>query len=339
MFQTFMGMKYLNYSGTPSVGYQLVDKTIDPEEEGSKVYQNKHVLPIGYATSNIINEEDFDKLSYPDTNEALIGNAIVSKQTSTTKFTPHKQEIHPTYQKIGFDNPNLKITKENGKYYIDASEDVSVTVRLDQKIKNQVLFIDFKINNQTSCEMPDQKIKINGVLNKLTCKEWEYQNGNNTFHFVLSRNRGWYNLNITFGKGKYEISDIHLSLLDYNYIKDQVNSVDKWNVKKENASGDKIEGTIQVQNDGYFVTSIPYDKGFTAYLDGKKIEYEKVNKAFLGFPIKAGKHKIKLVYHSPLLKEGMIGSAIGFIAFFILIYGDIKIYRNKKKSLAQTSLL
>lgn len=329
MFQTFMGIKYINYNGTAPVGYQLVDNKTNSDMETSQIYQNKNVLPIGYATSNIINEKEFDKLTYPDTNEVLIGNAIVSNQKSTIDFQSHRKEIHPTYQKIGFDNPNLTITKKDSGYVIEAKEDTTVTLRLDQKIKDQILFIDFKINNQTSCSSPDQKIKINGVMNKLTCKEWEYQNENDVFHFALSRNRGWYNLNITFGKGTYEIDDIHLSLLDYQVIKDQVNTVDAWNVEKQDAKGNTITGDINVKNDGYFVTSIPYDKGFTVYLDGKKISYEKINKAFLGFPISKGKHTVKLVYQAPFLDVGIIGSTIGMGLFAILCFIDFKNYKKR----------
>ena len=51
--------------------------------------------------------------------------------------------------------------------------------------------------------------------------------------------------------------------------------------------------------DGYFVTSVPYDKGFTVKVDGHTVKTEKVNKAFLGFRIGAGTHHVKITYHAP----------------------------------------
>ena len=41
----------------------------------------------------------------------------------------------------------------------------------------------------------------------------------------------------------------------------------------------------------YFITTIPYDSHFEVLVDGKNVSYEKVNTAFLGFPLKQGKHK------------------------------------------------
>ena len=65
---------------------------------------------------------------------------------------------------------------------------------------------------------------------------------------------------------------------------------------------DIIEGKIDVYQDGYFNISIPYDKGFTIYLDNEKINYEKTDLSFIGFKISKGNHKIKMIYSSPGLK-------------------------------------
>ena len=54
-----------------------------------------------------------------------------------------------------------------------------------------------------------------------------------------------------------------------------------------------IQGTIQVKNDGWFITSIPYDTHFKMYIDGKETKIQKVNTAFLGCEIGSGKHEVK----------------------------------------------
>ena len=55
----------------------------------------------------------------------------------------------------------------------------------------------------------------------------------------------------------------------------------------------KITSTINVDTDGYLVTSIPYDRGFTIKIDEKIVEKEIVNTAFLGAKIRKGNHKIE----------------------------------------------
>ena len=91
-------------------------------------------------------------------------------------------------------------------------------------------------------------------------------------------------------------------------------------------SDDELLGNINVTKDGYLVTSIPYDEGFTLYIDDEKVEIEKVNKAFVGSKITKGEHSIRLVYHSPWLNYGLITSGLGLLFLIGII-----IYDKKKK--------
>ena len=97
-----------------------------------------------------------------------------------------------------------------------------------------------------------------------------------------------------------------------------------FHLNKEKTKGDTLEGTITMEEDGYFVTSIPYDKGFTVYVDGKEVEYETVNHAFLGFLLEKGEHQIEMIYEAPLKKIGMITSIIGFVIFIGILVIDKK---------------
>lgn len=310
MFQTFMGIKYITSSKKASVGYQEL-------ERGKKatVYKNDNVLPLGYATNRIMNKKDLDILAYPQQEEALMASAVVENANTNFNFVGKSKEIDQNYLEPQ-NTKNLKIKIQDGKYIVDAKKDTKIKIPLTKKLQDEILFVTFKIHNQTSCKIPNQKIGINNTYNKISCKESEYQNHNNTFHYVLSENGPWNTLEIVIGKGHYILSDFRTYILDYKEIKNKVKAVDKWHVK--NQKEDELEGPIYVTKDGYFVTSIPYDKGFDIWVDGKKQKYEKVNTAFLGFPIKKGHHHIKIVYHSPLLKEGMALSIIGLIGFIIM---------------------
>ena len=93
--------------------------------------------------------------------------------------------------------------------------------------------------------------------------------------------------------------------------------------------GDKISGTVNAKSDGYFNLSIPYDKGFKVKVDGKEVNYEKVNNAFIGFKIEKGNHKIEIEFEAPNALLGKIISIIGIIIFIIII-----ICQKKDKKLA-----
>lgn len=322
MFQTFMGIKYVSYSKNPSIGYQSISN-----KSQSTIYKNENVMPIGYMQSDIMNIKDFMRLPYPQKQEALMKSVIVDNEHTNFDFSSQSRKTASSYFNPQ-NNKNLKIRKEKGKYIIDAKVDTTIHIPLDKMIHNEILFITFKVHNKTDCAEPTQKIGINGVYNKKSCKSSEYDNHNDTFHYVLSQNKDWNTLNITIGEGHYVISDINTYILDYKDLTSKISDLDRWEVKK--SENDVLKGKIKVKKDGYFTSSIPYDDGFIVYVDGKKIQYEKVNTAFIGFKLKKGEHIVKMVYHSPLLNTGMIISLLGAFSFIIMIiFEKRKFYKVK----------
>jgi uncharacterized membrane protein YfhO len=178
-----------------------------------------------------------------------------------------------------------------------------------------VLFVKFKLGTAPNCSNGDIGITINHVTNKLTCKQWLYFNDNYSFEYVISNINDIDGLYVTLSKGHFEISDIEVYALDYDYVKSSVNAVNKFVVDNTKTKGNIIEGSINNISDGYFATTIPYDKGFTVYVNGKKTPYELVNEAFIGFPLAKGTYDIKLVYTSPGYNLGLLLSVLGFGLF------------------------
>lgn len=89
-----------------------------------------------------------------------------------------------------------------------------------------------------------------------------------------------------------------------------------------------------MDQDGYFVTSFAYAKGYQAFIDGKEIPVQTVNKAFAGFPLKKGAHEIQLKFHAPGKRAGLLISLIAScgLLFESLAYSILAI-RHKKRIL------
>ena len=81
-------------------------------------------------------------------------------------------------------------------------------------------------------------------------------------------------------------------------------------------SDSKIEGTIKVSEDGVFMTSIPYDEGWTLYANGEKLDTYPVLEGFLGTYLLEGDYEIKMTYRCPGLLTGFITTIIGILMFF-----------------------
>ncbi|MBK6087158.1 YfhO family protein [Ruminococcus difficilis] len=83
--------------------------------------------------------------------------------------------------------------------------------------------------------------------------------------------------------------------------------------------------------DNLLFFSIPYEEGWTAYVNGEKTEVEEVDAGLMAVRVPGRQtSEIKFVYHTPLLKEGCIisGAAVVALAIYLIIF---KGFRAKRK--------
>lgn len=86
--------------------------------------------------------------------------------------------------------------------------------------------------------------------------------------------------------------------------------------------------TVERDKETLVFFSIPYDEGWTAYVNGKQVDIEKVNVGFMAVPVKAGSSEIVFEYTTPGLKEGIIISVCS--AALLVIYLLTFFFYNKK---------
>lgn len=311
-FQTLMGERYvISTCQKDFIGYTKL-----ASKGNVCLYENKNVYPLGYGSSNILSETEFEHLLYPYSMEALLDAVIVPSGSTTRIQNSGIEEIPFTYQakEVG---ENLTIQKTTNGYTVTAKEKDSIIYTLEKPLKNQLLLIDFDVVEEPSCNDGDLTLTINDITNKLTCSSWEYKNENHRFTYILSEDN-LEKLEVTFSKGTYPLEDFHIYTWNYADIVEKETHLSPFVMDKEKTKGDQIVGNIAMKEDGYFVLSIPYDEGFHIKVDGKKVSYEKVNTAFLGFPLEKGYHLIEIVYEAPYYNLGKIISTLTFV--ILLVY-------------------
>lgn len=280
------------------------------------LYENKNVLPIAYFNSNLITYNDFEKMNKYEQQVGflkLIVNDKISKNNYKNSVVKEDIKLEELFNYDGL------IKNDDSSIEINAEHGFLLNYKIGGKYKDKILFIKFNLKEQKR----DLRIKINGMENVLTNKNWKYFNGNNDFNYTLSI-KDEEELKIMFTKGKYIIKDLEVYSLDVDDIKDIRDNIVPLNINNKTAN--TIEGNIEAKEDGYLIYTIGYDKGFTAYVDGKEVEIEKLDYSFIGIPLTKGVHKVMLEYNPPLQKEAIIISLIGIFAFII------NLYIEKKKS-------
>ena len=341
IYARFMGEKYI-VTKAKMKGVRLLGVSGE-----WKIYENESAAPIIYGTSQVMSEKDYDKLEYPYNQTTFLQKAVVPKSTAKQADSGQQansietvDNLHNAVLQFG---ENSCISETDGGYHIYAKKDTKVkaeivsqidinsvntvntvnTENVGENVKvanetkkvsgNRVLMLRFKVKNLKPSK--DLTIWVNGNRNKLSAKQRVYYNDNTTFTYAVALDSDENQVEVTFGKGKYNLSDVEAyvttlpgtELYESEFLQNDTKT-----------KGNVIAGSLTMQKSGYLITSIPYDSGFEIQVDGKPATSEKVNTAFLGCKVNEGEHDIVITYHAPGLAAGKVMSFVGMIGFLIL---------------------
>ena len=335
IYARFMGEKYI-VTKAKMKGIRLLGVSGE-----WKIYENESAAPIIYGTSQLMSEKDYSKLEYPYNQTLLLEKVVVPKSTAKQADSGQQansietvDNLHNAVLQFG---ENSCISETDGGYHIYAKKDTKVkaeivsqidinsvnTENVGENVKvanetkkvsgNRVLMLRFKVKNLKPSK--DLTIWVNDNRNKLSAKQRVYYNDNTTFTYAVALDSDENQVEVTFGKGKYNLSDVEAyvttlpgtELYESEFLQNDTKT-----------KGNVIAGSLTMQKSGYLITSIPYDSGFEIQVDGKPATSEKVNTAFLGCKVNEGEHDIVITYHAPGLAAGKVMSFVGMIGFLIL---------------------
>ena len=296
--EAMMGEKYIVTTNKLKDGYELVDK-----KGKLYLYENEFALPIIYASKGTLTRKEINELPYPE-------NVIAEY----TKEIPKENILEEVDLKIK-DSKNLEISKDQkDTIKIRAGKNAKMTVIPKENLEDKILFITFKNKFNRGChhEKKDQTITINHVSNKLTCRDWKYHNKNYVFHYVLISPE---QLEVTFQEAYYKLGNIEIYAIPKKSLMNRKEEITPIKIDYKKTKGDKIVGTINVEEESNIEVAIPYDNGFTIKVDGKEIKYQESIQNGITFKIPKGKHKIEMIYEAPWKRLGAILSLLGILGF------------------------
>lgn len=326
-FTGFMGVRFLyDYSEDSS---QYTYETY-LENGNHRILENQNVLPLAYVSYDLMGVEQFNKLSYPYSMETVYMNTIVDKKISNNDFNSSIYEINPELTLVEKTN-NLTFKKINNGFRIKSNGKGKAQLRFNQKFdKNQILIIQCVLEDVKNGNKKDIDVTINGIHNTKAATSFIYAGTKNDFEYVIGKNDGFRNLSIKFSDGEYSLKNFKFYVADAELLKQRKENISPLIITDK--EGTILSGKVEAEKNGYFVTSIPYQKGLRIEIDGKEVESEKINTAFLGAEISKGKHDIAVYYTLPGKKAGILVSVASFA--FVVFMG----VRNRFKKVKNRSI-
>ena len=295
LFNYFMGIRYIvtEEERIPR-GYRAVFR-----RDGFVLAENQDVLPICYGTDTPLAEEELKSMEFPQNAAALCGIRI------------HEE------------NPKTFFSGDFPAGY-DEEKEGKVVLPLTEPLRDRILIVSFDVKRKSGREVC---ITINGMKNNLSGKNAPYPNGNHTFTFVLSGEEAIRELEISMTKASYTLGDLKVFTGEIP----EPDSEHIWKAQGKKERGKVFAGRVNMKEDGYFITSYPYKEGWNIVVDGTPVKAEKVNTAFIGFPLQKGDHSIEIDFRAPGFDAGLRISLTAFAALAVLMITEYLRERKREQ--------
>ena len=275
----------LQYKGTTEVLDSLFDiKYILSEEplggfytnniEGVNRYinENKYALPIGYVVNDYALSKDikYTKNDYFE-NTNIFLNSFLGYSPSDSGYKNYLKPISylTTLQNISVldetaDHAKLKVTDP---YYKGV---VNLNFTSDS---NQEVYLD--LNNGSSNE---STIYVNGKEIGLY-SSYDEPDIINLGYFTAGESA---RVSIKLDTETSELGVVQLYGLNENEFSEAYNTLNSQSMKDIKVTNTSISGTVDASGtDDLLFLSVPYDKGWHAYIDGKEVPLESIDNSFV----------------------------------------------------------
>ena len=295
--------------------------------EGTVQYRNDYYLPFGYTYDKTLSYDVWDKLDQIQKQEVLLDSIILedgdSKEIKLTDnrldFTfAHDDtiEIGNNCIKVNQEKAELKILitdKKTGEYYLSFS---------GLNFEDSEGYIE---GNRTWVKIKTLADNIKKDLYYFT-PEYQFYCGRHDFSICYGyREDGLNEITITFPyPGIYSYEDLYITCLGYDNYRNETDKLKESVLTDVEFGNNSISGSIDLDEDKYLLLSIPYSKGWKAYVDGKKVELLRCNECYMALKLDRGHHSIEMKYETPLLKAGTVLSVLSTLMFVIYIHRERK---------------
>ena len=257
----------------------------------SRLYESIYPLSIGYMTADTIRT-----WNYEQENPFMVLDDYVRAVTQN-KYTSVFTEIEPV--DVSAANIELSSTGDgmwDSTLKNETKKSKTLLTYQAQQTGKQYLFIEADDADAitVSQEKKDDKIEIRNDCGSIV-NLGEMDSGT---EFTVT-------IEYKEGKGGSVVS--HVCTMDEAVWQDAYKMLSASMLDVTDYGDSYLKGTINVQEDGVFVTSVPYEAGWQLKVDGHTREInELIGGAWISTSLSAGEHQIELSFRPPGLIAGLL---------------------------------
>ena len=294
---SLFGIQY-NISENPIDKYGFQDVY---QKDNLTLYENQFSLPIAFASQSVYNDVKFNEHTLD--NQASFLNQLAN--VDFDYFSPIP------YEKTENTDDLISVTSSS-------NEDAAIQYQIEVP-ENSQIYLSF-----TNLHFSNDKQKKVDILVNGKKKTFTTDNVFSFFNLGYTKEKKTFNINVSFpGNSQVSFESPTFYRLDTQTLTEAIQKIKEQPVTVS-TSKNKVFATYDVQQDTSIFFTIPYDKGWSAYQDDKKIEIKQAQTGFMKVDVPKGKGTITLSF----IPNGFITGAICSFTS-LLLFGT---YNHRRKS-------
>ena len=309
---TNLNLRYANNSiwadSLFGIQYNISDSPIDKygfkdiyQKDNLTLYENQYSLPIAFASQSVYNDVKFNEHTLD--NQASFLNQLAN--VNFDYFSPIP------YEKTENTDDLISVTS-----YSNEDAEIQYQIEVPENSQVYLSFINLHFSN-------DKQKKVDILVNGEK-KTFTTDNVFSFFNLGYTKEKKTFNINVSFPENsQVSFESPTFYRLDTQTLTEAIQKIKEQPVTVS-TSKNKVFATYDVQQDTSIFFTIPYDKGWSAYQDGKKIEIKQAQTGFMKVDIPKGKGTITLSF----IPNGFITGAICSFTS-LLLFGT---YNHRRKS-------
>lgn len=282
-------------------------------------YEDENALPMGITFDNYISRQEYEEMDVLRKQEALLQGVVVEEA------------------KIARGSP--RFTCEEVPYTIGLGEGVTQTGENTFEVnkKNAKISLRFQGKEESETYLILDGLHYTGkgtlfnirAAGKNAAKNIRYRTegersycGMHDFLCNIGYGEEAQNeITVTFPeKGTYTMEQIRIACQPVEPLKAYSAKVKEEALEQVAFGTNSMRGRIKITEPKLLLLSIPYSKGFKAYVDGKEWEIKQADTMYMALELEAGEHQIELTYTTPYLKLGILFMVLGIFSVAGLVW-------------------
>ncbi|MBR6403565.1 MAG: YfhO family protein [Eubacterium sp.] len=314
--ESLLGEKYLYVLKDKDFYSDRENYTLVDSDERINVYKNEEALGLGFGVS-----KDIGKFEYLYDEPFYFENELAVLMTHSEGIF---DEYVPEYMvKMGkeYKFSNTRYIELINSFSEGGSRDVNISYPIDLEGEYYIC-LNLDIKNRVAVYVNDKLIRLfdenpaGNIFYIGNCKPGDDVRVD--FHVLYDDE---------FESADQETIGFRTARVDKNAFRTFVNTARKNPMIIDSMNDSYIKAHVDIGKDQVLFTSIPFDKGWKVYDNGKEVSVKAIADAFVGIELTEGYHEIEFKYSPPGI---IVGTVIMIFSWFIFAVLIILLRRHDK---------